>query len=112
MANLQNHYGSDASLDESEHKDLLEYILANSSDKAMEYKRSAKITKSLQSGVLYESITQIPYHIKKHKNLEKWMITQKEVKSLSNCIACHKKAEQGIYGKKSIEIPNYGVWRD
>lgn len=112
MANLQNHYGSDASLDESEHKDLLEYILANSSDKAMEYKRSAKITKSLQPGVLYESITQIPYHIKKHKDIQKWMITQKEVKSLSNCIACHKKAEQGIYGKKSIEIPNYGAWRD
>lgn len=112
MANLQNHYGTDASIDENDHKDLVEYILANSSQNAMNYKRSAKITKSLEPGVLYESITQIPYHIKKHRKLEKWMITQKEVKSLSNCIACHKKADEGSYGKRSIEIPNYGSWRD
>ena len=44
--------------------------------------------------------------------IEKWMITQKEDKTLSNCTACHKKAELGIYGKKSIDIPNYGAWRD
>ena len=112
MKNLADHYGTDASIDDETNKSILSYLLANSSQNAMNYKRSAKITKSLENRVLYQSITDIPYHIKKHKKIEKRMITQKEVKTLSNCTACHKKAELGIYGKKSIDIPNYGAWRD
>ncbi len=112
MQNLENHYGSDASIDDETNKSILSYLLANASQNAMNYKKSAKITKSLENGVLYKSITEIPYHIKKHRKIEKWMITQKEVKTLSNCTACHKKADQGIYGDDSVNIPNYGVWRD
>ncbi|WP_419261731.1 cytochrome C [Campylobacter fetus] len=112
MQNLENHYGSDANIDEQSSKDILAYLLSNASEKALMYKRSVKLTKSMQNGVLYKSITEIPYHIKKHKKLEKWMINQKEVKTLSNCSACHKYADKGMYGKKGIDIPNYGQWRE
>ena len=112
FATLDKHYGVDASLDEKDAKALKEYVLANSSETAKEYKRSVKLTKSLRPGVLYTSITQIPYHKKKHKDLKEWMYTQKEVRTLANCSACHKKADDGVFSKKSVDIPNYGAWRD
>lgn len=112
FATLDKHYGVDASLDEKDANALKQYALANSSESAMEYKRSAKLTKSLEPGVLYTSITQIPYHKHKHEDLKPWMWEQKEVRTLANCSACHKKASDGVFGKKSIDIPNYGAWRD
>ena len=32
------------------------------------------------------------------------MIEQKEVKSISNCIACHKDANEGTYRERNIHI--------
>lgn len=112
MQNLENHYGSDASISAQNHKEILEYVLANSSEKAQNYKRSAKLTQSLRDGVLYKSITKIPYHQKKHRDLKPWMWEQKEVRTLANCSACHKKADLGSFSKRSVDIPNYGAWRD
>ena len=36
----------------------------------------------------------------------------KEVKTMANCSACHKKADNGVFSKKTVEIPTYGAWRD
>ncbi len=112
MQTLEDHYGTDASVDKKTGEELLDYVVSNSAERATGYKRSAKMLRSVEPGVLYKSITEIPYHIKKHKKIEKWMITQKEVKTLANCAACHKKADEGKFGKRSVYIPNYGEWRD
>ena len=50
--------------------------------------------------------------IKKHEDIKEDLITQSEVKGLFNCMACHKTADKGIYGKKDINIPNFGRWKD
>lgn len=119
MSTLDKHYGVDASLENSNVKALNEYILPNSAEYAQEYKRSAKITKSLRPGELYTSITQIPYIKKKHEDVNSWLeknpkgiIAKKEVKTMANCSACHKKADNGVFSKKTVEIPTYGAWRD
>nr|WP_321432444.1 hypothetical protein [uncultured Campylobacter sp.] len=36
----------------------------------------------------------------------------KEVKTMANCSACHKKANNGVFNKKTLETPTYGAWRD
>ncbi|MDD6925501.1 DUF1924 domain-containing protein [Campylobacter sp.] len=36
----------------------------------------------------------------------------KEVKTMANCSACHKKANNGVFSKKTLETPTYGAWRD
>ena len=33
----------------------------------------------------------------------------KEVKTMANCSACHKKADNGVFSKKTLEIPTYGA---
>lgn len=113
MQNLEKHYGVDASLDEEERVAITNYVLANSSEKAAAVsRRSAKLTSSMQPGVLYLSITEIPYHIKKHRKIDKHLISQKEVGSLARCAACHTSADDGVYKKRYVKIPNYGAWRD
>lgn len=111
MKTLNQHYGTDASIDESERAQIESYLVQNASERS-NYKRSVKITRSLQQGTLYTSLTQIPYLQKKHRKIDKNLINQKEVRSLARCAACHKDAEKGEFSKRTVYIPNYGAWRD
>ena len=112
MVNLDNHFNSDATLDDKTFQTLSKYLSDNSAEKNMQYKRSNRIVLSIPAGQIPDSISTTPYMIKKHEDIRKDLITQKEVKGLFNCIACHKTADIGIYGEKDINIPNFGRWKD
>ena len=109
MSNLSNHFGDDASVDEKTFQTLANYLNENSAEKSMDYKRSRKIVENL-NGVIPDSISKMPYMKKKHKEIKENLITQKEVKGLFNCTACHKNAEKGIFSEEDVNIPNYGKW--
>ena len=112
MENLENHFNSDASLNEADLQTLTKYLNDNSAEKNMQYKRSNRIVSSLAKNQIPDSISTTPYMIKKHEDIRKNLITQNEVKGLFNCIACHKTADKGIYGERDINIPNFGRWKD
>ena len=112
MTNLENHFNSDASLNEADLQTLTKYLNDNSAEKNMQYKRSNRIVSSLAKNQIPDSISTTPYMIKKHEDIRKDLITQNEVKGLFNCIACHKTADIGIYGERDINIPNFGIWKD
>ena len=112
MTNLENHFNSDASLNEANLQTLTKYLNDNSAEKNMQYKRSNRIVSSLASGQIPDSISTTPYIIKKHSEIRKNLITQPEVKGLFNCIACHKTADKGNYGERDINIPHFGKWED
>lgn len=112
MANLENHFNTDATLDNADFKIIKDYLNKNSAEKAMEYKRSRKIVNSIRNGDIPESISKTPYMIRKHDELRANMINQPEVKGLFNCVACHTTAQKGIYSERDINIPNYGRWED
>jgi hypothetical protein len=113
MNNLSNHFGTDASLDQEDFDKIYKYIMENSAEKAMNYKRSRRIVNSLASYTQdINSITKVPYIIRKHREIPKRLITQDKVKTLSNCTACHTTAKKGIYSERDIRIPGYGRWDD
>ena len=112
MANLDNHFNSDATLDDKTFQTLSKYLNDNSAEKNMQYKRSNRIVSSIPAGQIPDSISTTPYMIKKHREIRKDLITQKEVKGLFNCIACHTTADKGIYSERDIKIPNFGKWED
>ena len=112
MVNLDNHFNSDATLDDKTFQTLSKYLSDNSAEKNKQYKRSNRIVLSIPAGQIPDSISTTPYMIKKHEDIRKDLITQKEVKGLFNCIACHKTADIGIYGERDINIPNFGRWKD
>ena len=114
MGNLDNHFGSDASLPKEDFDIIYKYIMENSAEKAMEYKRSRKIATSMAyASTDVDAITKTPYIIRKHREIPKKYIVQEEVKGLFNCTACHTTAQKGYYGERDIKIPNYhGRWDD
>ena len=112
MANLDNHFNSDATLDDKTFQTLSKYLSDNSAEKNMQYKRSNRIVSSIPAGQIPDSISTTPYIIKKHNELKKSMITQPEVKGLFNCMACHTTADKGSYSERDIKIPNFGRWEN
>ncbi|RXJ97213.1 cytochrome C [Arcobacter sp. AHV-9/2010] len=111
MSNLSEHFGDDATVDEKTFQTLVGYLNENSAENSMNYKRSRKIVENL-NGSIPDSISKMPYMKKKHRDIKEHLITQKEVKGLFNCTACHQNAKKGIFSDDDVNIPNYGKWED
>jgi len=109
---LANHFGDDASLDESDRVKILDYLVKNSSDQMGSSKIGKKIAKSISWRDTPIAITKTYYFKKEHDEIPKRLIVQDEVKTIANCVACHTTAKKGYYGEKDIYIPNYGRWDD
>jgi mono/diheme cytochrome c family protein len=112
MDELDKHFGTDATLDSADKQNILNYLQKNSADKSAKYKRSRKMDESIATTETPIAITKTRYFIQKHREIGSELIQQKEVKSLSNCMACHTKADKGSYSEREINIPNYGKWED
>lgn len=109
MSNLDNHFGDDATVDEETFQTLVSYLNENSAEKSMNYKRSRKIVENL-NGSIPDSISKMPYMKRKHEDIKEHLITQKKVKGMFNCTACHQNAKKGIFSDDDVKIPNYGKW--
>jgi hypothetical protein len=51
-------------------------------------------------------ITDIPYIRKKHREINPGVLNRESIGSLSNCIACHTTAGEGIYDDDNVNIPH------
>ncbi|WP_373071465.1 diheme cytochrome c [Sulfurimonas sp.] len=112
MDNLENHFDTDATIEPEDNQKILRYLVNNSADKFTNYKRSRKINNSIRPCETPIAVSDTPYFRKEHRGIRKDLIEQKDVKSISNCKACHTSADRGIYGERYIDIPNYGRWDD
>lgn len=112
MSGLEEHFGTDATLEPEDNKHILKYLLVNSAEKFTNYKRSKKINNSISRNQTPIAITKTAYIIRKHDEIPTRLIKQKEVSSLANCKSCHTTADKGIYSERDIKIPNYGRWDD
>lgn len=94
MNNLQRHYGTDASLDPDAVKQISGWLTAN----AGTYKR-------VREEPPEDRITRSAWFVRKHDEVpaSKWKHPQ--VKSASNCIACHTQADQGDFNEHRVRIP-------
>lgn len=103
MKTLDNHFGTDASLDPQDHKTIQNYLASHASknDQVVDIR-----------GAVALRISETPYFVREHREVTKKMLTQPEVKSFANCNACHTQAINGSYREREIRIPNYGRWED
>ena len=51
------------------------------------------------------SITETPYILREHREIDPEVLDRESVGSLANCTACHTTAEKGIYDDDSASIP-------
>ena len=100
---LQDHFGETVELDDDSKRGISDYLKSNGAENSSA-KRAGKIVRSLgnQSPL---RITDIPYIREKHRKISSDVLKRKSIGSLSNCPACHKTAERGIYDDDNVIIP-------
>ena len=105
LAGLADHNGEEIEIDQESKKIISEYLRANSAEYSSA-KRAVKIVRSLR-GQTPMRITDVPYIRHKHEDddIPADAFTRKSVGSMSNCIACHTTAENGIYDDDHVVIP-------
>jgi len=109
---LDNHFGDNASLDPASRQTLSQY-LQNHNAEAGANRRSRRILRSITTDSVPLRISELPYIRRQHHELPARLVTANpQVKSLSNCVACHQGAERGDFNDDTVRIPGYGRWED
>ena len=106
MDGLDNHFGeriTENNVTKSEHVSIKEYLLANSAEHSS-HKLAFKTLDSLGE-IRPLSITKSPYWRKAHEDLSPSLFKDPLVKDKSNCFACHKNFEYGIFDIRLIHLP-------
>ncbi|HEY9095638.1 MAG TPA: cytochrome C, partial [Hydrogenophaga sp.] len=101
MTGLDQHYGSDASLDEATVNALSTWLQAN----AGTYRRVTEAPPQ-------DRITRSAWFERKHHHVDDpavWKLAS--VKSAANCAACHSGADQGRFDDDHLTIPAGLPWR-
>lgn len=103
LNNLEDHFGETVELD-PEIKIHISGYLNNNSANLSPAKISRKIVKSIGNAAPLR-ITQTPYFQSKHHEIRLTDSNRERIGSLSNCMACHSTAEDGIYDDDNARIP-------
>ena len=99
MDNLQNHFGDDASLDESDESVILSFLEQNSMEK-FDIKFKDKLKKENIDQI---AITKYNYYKKAHRKIPDEVFKSAKIKSKANCQNCHQFAQEGIFAKSEIK---------
>jgi hypothetical protein len=95
MAGLSDHFGEDVSLPDDQARAIRDYLLANAGD-AAGGGRSARYMQWVKPGGTPLRITENPDFLRKHRFAASvWK--DPKVMTRSNCLACHRDADLGIY---------------
>lgn len=104
MSGLDNHFGENAALDTPTRDEIAAFLAANSADRQTN-RRSQRINQSIPAGAAPLRISETDYFVAKHDEISAAVFKRKSVGSASNCIACHKGAEQGNFSESQVKIP-------
>lgn len=95
METLDNHFGEDASLDEATLQHVRAYLIENAADSGW---FSGKMMRGVKESETPMRITELPYWVREHnEEVPVWAWSDPNVKSKTNCTACHRDAERGYY---------------
>ena len=103
LGGIDDHFGEAVDLDPDTRSEIAGYLSSNAANTSSA-ELSRKILNSLD-GRTPSRITDIPYIRKEHHELSAQVVKRPSVGSWSNCIACHRTAENGVYDDDSASIP-------
>lgn len=106
LAGLDDHFGDVATLDPATVAKLQAYADANAADVAP-YRLSASLARA-SAGRTPTRILDIGGLRHEHQEFPlSWVVDNPEVKSLSNCAACHRGAAEGNFDEHQVQIPGH-----
>lgn len=105
-ADLREHFGEDASLDEETTRDIAAYLRTYAAEawdtEASNAFRTASKDEPLR-------ITATAFWIDRHRDISDSVYKQKKIGSKVNCRACHLDADTGRFDDQQIHIPKEGT---
>ena len=104
MNEQQQHFGADLALDAPTTAALLSFMSDNSADQR-KTEPATKIDLSLKADATPLRITETPYWVKKHRDIAAADWLSPQVKSKTNCAACHQDAEAGTFEDAAMRLP-------
>ena len=104
MHGLKDHFGENASLDKATNERLTELLSNHAADRSTK-RRSQKVAQSIAAKDVPLRFTDTLYFKRQHHELGASVWLRKSVGSPANCVACHAKAEQGIFSEDDVKIP-------
>lgn len=98
MQTLEQHYGSNASLDAQQAREILDFLLRSSAANRLPVEPSATAGEPPR-------ISQTRWFAHKHDEVSVATFQRAAVGSRANCVACHHGAERGDFDEDRVEIP-------
>lgn len=112
MSGLEDHFSENAELGETELNKISHYLQHNAADRAG-MGLPNRINASLGKYQAPLRITETRFFRHEHDEIPGNMVRGNEqVRSFSNCDACHSRAAQGSFREHEIRIPGVGRWDD
>jgi hypothetical protein len=112
MGRLDDHFGENAELTESDRDAIRNFLLNNAAGRA-NYGLPNKLMAAQGKRPLPLRITELRYFVYEHSDLRRDLVQDNpEVRSFSNCDSCHQSAKQGLYDEHDVRIPGFGRWED
>lgn len=112
MNGLADHFGENAELLPEDQKAVSDYLAANAAD-VSDAKRSRRIAQSIAPDEAPLRISETAYFKREHRELKPRMVQDNpEVRSFSNCGACHTRAAEGSFREREVVIPGFGRYDD
>lgn len=104
LAGQARHFGTDLALSGPTAAAILAFMVRNAAENSGT-EAAFKMNRSIPAGVTPLRITEVPYWVEKHHGIRDadWQLPQ--VKSKSNCAACHLDAEAGTFEDAAMRIP-------
>lgn len=112
MANLDDHFGENAELPTETVDAIRGYLVDNAADSGSS-RLGAKILRGARAGSAPLRITELAYFRAEHDEVPTRMVKDNpDVRSFSNCDACHSGAQRGVFDEDTVDIPGFGRWDD
>ena len=92
MRGLDKHFGANAELDAKDNRDILEFLKKHDGDGPRHSAASLRISDT-------------PWFKREHRSVSPKEWVHAEVKSKSNCSACHKDVARNLWSEHDIRMP-------
>lgn len=94
LQGLPEHFGTDASLDAALTREIGSWLLANAGD-----------AKRFPSAPEQDRITRARWFTRQHDEIPEKSWQRPAIRQPSNCTACHRSADQGVFNEHDVRIP-------
>lgn len=99
MGGLDKHFGENASLDPLTQQEITGFLVQHSA------RGGSRYAKSVPAGATPLRMTETAWFKRDHHEVRADVWKRPKVGSPSNCMACHKGAEQGDFSERGVAIP-------